>query len=109
MSTDSNAHAKFGHLVPIKVSAMILGALVALTIITVVAASHDFGAASINIIIAMTIASIKATLVALWFMHLKFEDVAIWVFILTPFLLLAILIGFTLTDVFSRIFPGLSF
>ncbi|PJA22258.1 MAG: oxidase, partial [Deltaproteobacteria bacterium CG_4_10_14_0_2_um_filter_43_8] len=42
-------------------------ALLILTIVTFAAAYADFG--TMNIVIAMAIASVKATLVALYFMH----------------------------------------
>jgi caa(3)-type oxidase subunit IV len=53
----------------------------------------------------MAIASIKATIVALFFMHLKFEDSITWVFALYPLFLLSLLIGLTSIDVFNRIVP----
>ncbi len=49
-------------------------ALIVLTIVTVKIAKLDFGGVAINISIAMLIASIKAGLVALYFMHLKWEE-----------------------------------
>jgi len=51
--------------------AKVLGALLALTVITVLAAGFSFG--SWNVIIALGIASIKASLVALFFMHLRHD------------------------------------
>jgi cytochrome c oxidase subunit IV len=51
--------------------AKVLGALVALTVITVLAAGFSFG--SWNVIIALGIASVKASLVALFFMHLRHD------------------------------------
>ena len=54
--------------------AMTFAALIVLTIVTVKIAKLDFGSVAINISIAMFIASIKAGLVALYFMHLKWEE-----------------------------------
>lgn len=51
--------------------AKVLGALLALTAVTVAAAGVDFGAG--NTVIALAIASVKASLVALFFMHLRHE------------------------------------
>src|SRR5207244_3019793 len=65
-----------------------LGALLILTIITVAAASFDFGNG--NVVIALTIASIKATLVALFFMHLAHEKPMNGVIAAAGFLFLAI-------------------
>ena len=49
----------------------ILLILLLLTVITVGAAQVNFGSSTANVVIAMTIATIKASLVALFFMHLK--------------------------------------
>jgi len=54
-----------------KTYAKVLGALLALTVITVLAAGFSFG--SWNVIIALGIASVKASLVALFFMHLRHD------------------------------------
>jgi cytochrome c oxidase subunit 4 len=56
-----------------KVYIAVLSALLALTIITVIASKIDFGSAAANVIIALSIATVKGTLVALWFMHLKYD------------------------------------
>lgn len=51
----------------------VLAALLAFTVITVAAAGVNFGSASVNVVIAMAIATTKASLVALYFMHLRHE------------------------------------
>ena len=71
------------------------------TAITVYVSYINFGV--MNIVIALVIASIKATIVALYFMHLKFEDSITWVFALFPLSLLALLIAMTITDTFTRV------
>jgi cytochrome c oxidase subunit IV len=91
------------HITPYKTYVIVWLVLMVFTIITVTAARQDFG--SLNLIIAMVIASIKATVVALWFMHLKFEDSITWVFALYPLFLLGLLIGLTSVDVFNRVVP----
>ena len=85
-----------GHVVPVKTFRTILFALLALTVITVAAAKVDMG--KWNIVGAMVIASIKASLVILVFMHGKYENKIIWTYILIPFILLAIMIGGVFTD-----------
>ena len=75
-------------------------ALTVLTLITIWVSYIDFGV--LNIIVALSIASVKASLVALFFMHLKYEDTMTWVFALYPLGLLALLIGLTISDVFYR-------
>jgi len=92
------------HITPYKTYVFIWLILMALTVITVyVAREIDLG--SINLFVAMIIASVKATVVALFFMHLKFEDSITWVFALYPLFLLSLLIGLTSIDVFNRIVP----
>ncbi len=85
-----------GHVIPVKTFQKILFALLVLTIITVAAAKVDMG--KWNIAGAMVIASIKASLVILVFMHGKYENRIIWTYILIPFILLAIMIGGVFTD-----------
>ena len=75
--------------------------LMFLTVVTVGAAQFDFG--SLNIPIAMLIASIKAGVVALHFMHLKYEDGMTWIFATYPIFLLFLLIAFSATDIFTRV------
>ena len=102
MSTQTHNHDEHHEVGP-KGYALILGALITLTIITVWSAGFDFG--KFNIVLAMIIASIKATIVALYFMHLKFEDKLTWIYALYPVFLLLLLIGGTFLDTFTRITP----
>lgn len=71
-------------------------ALLILTVITVAAAYVDFG--SMNMVIAMAIASLKATLVALYFMHLKEDNRLNQVVFTSSFFFLLIFVGLTLAD-----------
>ena len=92
------------HITPYKTYIIVWAILMVLTVTTVyVAREIDLG--SINLFVAMMIASIKATIVALFFMHLKHEDSITWVFALYPLFLLSLLIGLTSVDVFNRIVP----
>lgn len=62
----------------IKVYMMVFLALAIGTVITVLASNVDFGG-HLNVIVALLIATIKATLVALIFMHLKWDkSISIW-------------------------------
>jgi len=74
----------------------------ALTALTVWSAQKDLGA-QLNITVAMLIASTKAGIVALYFMHLKFEDKLTWIYAIYPVFLLLLLIGATLMETFTRI------
>jgi len=91
------------HVTPYKTYLIVWGILTVLTVVTVAVARQDFG--SLNIVFALVIASIKATVVALFFMHLKYEDSITWVFALYPLFLLGLLIGLTSVDIFNRVTP----
>lgn len=82
-----------------KVYAAVLAALLVLTVITVTAAGIDFG--PYNTVIALIIATIKASLVALFFMHLRYDKFNAVVF-LGGVLFLAVFLIFTLFDINSR-------
>jgi len=71
-----------------------------LTGFTVWAASIDLG--FLNIVAAMAIATTKASLVVLIFMHLKYENWMLKGFVLMTFAILAIFIGFTFFDTVYR-------
>ena len=98
MSTHS--HVEEHHITNNKTYFIVWAALMVMTAITVYVSYINFGI--LNIVIALVVASIKATIVALYFMHLKFEDSITWVFALFPLSLLALLIGMTITDTFTR-------
>ena len=85
---------------PFALLAKIWLALVVLTGITVGVTSFDFG--YLNVLVAMTVASAKALLVIFFFMHLKYENRILGVFLLLVFVILAIFIGLTFFDVAMR-------
>ncbi len=77
-------------------------ALLILTGITVGAAYVDFGSSTVNIIIAMLIATFKASLVALIFMHLRHDKPLNSIIFVSSLIFLGILLGFCLIDLNSR-------
>ncbi len=87
---------ELGHVLPHSVYLKVLVTLLVLTVITVWVAQYNFG--NWNIIVAMFVASIKAALVALFFMHLKYEDPFTWIYAIIPLFLLFILIGGVFLD-----------
>lgn len=98
----SHSHSdKHEHITTYKTYFIIWAALMVLTVITVYVSYIDFG--TMNVVIAMAVASLKAALVALFFMHLKFEDSITWVFALFPLALLFLLITMTFVDTFTRV------
>lgn len=92
----THSHDEVGHVVPESLFLKVLIALLVLTAITVLAAQVDLG--EWNIVGAMLIATVKASLVIYFFMHGKYENRIIWTYILIPFILLAIMIGGVFTD-----------
>jgi cytochrome c oxidase subunit IV len=82
-----------------KVYVKVLAALLVLTVITVAAAGIDFG--PYNTVIALIIATLKASLVALFFMHLRYDKFDAVIFLGGVFFLAVFLI-FTLFDINSR-------
>ena len=89
------------HIVKPPVYLAVAVALCILTFITVWAAGIDLGKI-LNTIIALSIASFKASLVALFFMHLKYESKLLWFMILIPLFLLLILLALPIVDVITR-------
>ena len=69
-----------------------------LTLITVISSKIDFGGAAINLAIAMVIAVTKATLVILFFMHLRYDKLFHSVIFVSALLAAALFVGFTLMD-----------
>jgi cytochrome c oxidase subunit 4 len=80
-----------------------LTALLILTAITVGASYIQFGSSAANVVIALTIASIKAILVALFFMHLLHEKPVNSIIAVAGFLFLGIFLMFCLLDFNTRL------
>ncbi len=95
------------HIVSRTVYFVIFGALIFMTIVTYVAAQHDFGNETVNTVVALTIAVIKATLVILYFMHVRYSPRLTWVVVTSGFFWLAIMITLTLSDYLTRLPSGL--
>jgi cytochrome c oxidase subunit 4 len=89
------------HIVPVRIYVLIFLALLAGTGLTVWAGTIDFPG-PLNVIIAMTIAVIKATLVVLYFMHVRYSSRLIWVVFASALFWLGILFALTFSDYWSR-------
>lgn len=83
-----------------------LVALLILTGITVGASYINFGTSTANIAIALSIASVKAILVALFFMHLKWDKPVNAIAAVAGFLFLGIFLMFDLLDLSNRRDPA---
>jgi cytochrome c oxidase subunit IV len=94
-----DAHDDHGlaHTATIKTLVATGGTLLVLTLVTVLATKIDFGA-NINLGIAMVIAVTKATLVVLFFMHLRYDRLFHSVVFVSAILAASLFVGFTLMD-----------
>jgi cytochrome c oxidase subunit 4 len=90
-------HHGISHVASIKVLIGTGGTLLLLTLVTVAATKIDLGS-SLNLALAMVIAVIKATLVVLFFMHLKYDKLFHSVIFVSAILAAALFVGFTLMD-----------
>lgn len=93
------------HIVPVKIYVTIFLALLVGTALTVMAAFVDFPW-QLNTIVALTIATIKATLVVLFFMHVRYSTRLVWVIVAAALFWMGILFALTLADFYTR--PWLS-
>jgi cytochrome c oxidase subunit 4 len=92
------------HIVSRKIYFLIFGALMVGTALTVIAARIDLdyifhGA---NTVVALTIAVFKATLVVLYFMHVRYSSRLTWVIVVAGIFWLAIMFVFTASDYMTR-------
>lgn len=83
-----------------RTSIAVFAALLLLTVVTVLVSYVDLG--MMNVVVALLIASVKASLVALYFMHLRSEGRLVWGFALVPIAFLALVIFGTLVDTMLR-------
>jgi cytochrome c oxidase subunit 4 len=88
------------HVIPQKVYYLVFVTLILLTLVTVDVAFYNFG--FLNIYIAMAIATVKALVVALYFMHLRYNPRLTWLFAGAGLLWLLILFVLTFADYATR-------
>ena len=88
------------HVVPVKLYVTIVGCLFSLTVITVLAAFVELGV--LNTPLALGIAILKATLVVLFFMHVRYNTPLMWVFAAAGFFMLLILLALLMQDYLTR-------
>jgi len=101
MSHDASHHEETLH-EPVGYGAYFMTwfSLVFLTAITVTAAGLHLGNASV--LVALLIATIKASIVLYLFMHLKYEDATFHRLLLIVIVAMSIFIGLTFTDTLFR-------
>lgn len=101
------------HVVPMKIYVSVFLALLVGTAVTVWVARIHLSAPAVmllgstvhlplTIMVALSIAVIKATLVVLFFMHLRYSHRLNWIFMTAAVLWLALMLGVVMTDVMAR-------
>jgi len=89
-------HAAVGHVVPFRILAAVWGALLVFTVITVAVTRFDLG--NLNLGIAMAIATVKATLVLLYFMHMRYDRPMNAIVFVAALLFFALFVSLALLD-----------
>ena len=92
------------HVVPIPIYLAVFAALMVGTYLTVWAAGKDFGA--FNTVVALGIAVTKATLVILFFMHVKYSARLTQLVVAVAFAFLTLLLAGIVTDYYSPSLDG---
>ncbi|MHC4653250.1 MAG: cytochrome C oxidase subunit IV family protein [Planctomycetota bacterium] len=94
--SDAGGHHGVGHIVPVKILLATGIALLILTVVTVWVASSDLG--NVNIWVALFVAAFKGSLVALFFMHLRYDRPFNGIILVASLAFVALFISFALTD-----------
>jgi cytochrome c oxidase subunit 4 len=89
-----------GHVSPVRTYVLIFLALMAGTALTVWAAFQNLG--PLNNVVMLTIAVVKATLVVMYFMHVRYSSRLSTMTVLTGIFFLLILFSLTLADYATR-------
>jgi len=87
-------------IVPIRIYLIVFASLMGLTAVTIFISYHDLG--PLNNVVALTIAVTKATLVILYFMHIRYSPSLTKLVAAGSFLWLIILLSITMADYISR-------
>lgn len=89
------------HVVPVRVYLVIFLALLVGTGLTAWVSYFNFPG-PLNAIVALTIAAVKATLVVLYFMHMRYSQRLVWLVFGAALFWLAILFALTISDYSTR-------
>lgn len=98
------SHNNEHHVTPFNVYVKVAAALFALTFLTVGAHAIGEHLQPFTAFIAFAIATVKALLVILFFMHLKYETKINRAIFISGFIFLAILISICFLDIYTRVF-----
>jgi len=98
---EPSSEHKSEHVVPIKTYAVICASLLVLTFLTYRIALVNLG--PLNVVVAIVIACVKATLVVLFFMHAAYAPRRTRLVIMAGIFWMLLLLGLTLADYLTRI------
>ena len=96
-AADAGSHGSAHHIMPLKMYFSVFGALLVLTVATI-GVSHLALPEPWAIIVAMIVALMKATLVAAFFMHLKYEEQFFTFILVGSLLFMGLFFFFTFSD-----------
>ncbi|HET9233534.1 MAG TPA: cytochrome C oxidase subunit IV family protein, partial [Candidatus Eisenbacteria bacterium] len=88
------------HVLPVRIYAVVAAALLVLTVVTVKVSYYNFGV--LNLVVAMGVATLKASLVVLFFMHLKYDEKFNAIIFAGSLTFLTIFFVLTLADTMER-------
>jgi len=88
------------HIVPIRIYWFVFISLLVLTVVTTGIAFIDLG--RFNLVVALAIAAFKATLVILFFMHVKYSTKLTKAIVASGFVFLLVMVFFTMSDLLTR-------
>ena len=103
-SEHEHGHGHGPHIVPVATYLLVFAALMLGTYMTVWAAGKDFGA--MNTVVALGIAVTKATLVILFFMHVKYSARLTQLVVGVAFAFLTLLLAGIVNDYYSPRLDG---
>src|ERR1700679_3705146 len=92
------------HIVPLPVYFAVFGALIVLTWVTAFVATVDLG--RLNVFVALSIAIFKASLVLLFFMHVKYGTRLTKMIVLAGIYWLILLLFIVMMDLWTRTWMG---
>lgn len=101
---DTKSETEHQHIASPKLYVAIFATLMVCTFLTVAAAKVDLNQyfSGLNIIVALTIAVFKASLVVLFFMHAKYSPKRTQLVIIASIFWLAVMLFMTMSDYISR-------
>ncbi len=92
----AEGHLGFVHIVPVRVLLAVWATLMILTVVTVAVTWVDLG--RLNLWVAMAIATVKASLVVLYFMHMRYDRPINAIVFVAALLFVALFVGLALVD-----------